>query len=174
MDSSEDSRQQQVTDRDLDTRGNATQSGAVEPDSEANLPRSSGKKRRGKGEKKFLKVLDLGSHRMSSMPSLCRTSHVLFHLMRISSYGGVCYTTPTVIAKELRMEVTSVRRSLRALEADGAIKRKPTRCGGSCFVLNPLWYQAGDSDDEARSISIWADDARKIIERIANKPPRAD
>lgn len=139
------------------------------------------KQRRGKGEKLFTKLMNLGANSMAT-DIFCRNTQVLMILTRDASYNGICYTQPRVIADELGMDVTATRKNLKTLQANGFIRRLTTKSGGTGYLLNPHYFAIGDSRSEAIALRMWSrgiepepDDVRKILRRIADRSkPRAD
>ena len=109
-----------------------------------------------------------------------RNANVLGYIIREMSYGSTCYTNPQTIAKQLDMDASSVRRSLRAWETEGVIRKIKTKCGGTAYIVNPYQFAAGDAESVETARMIWdrRDSAaeietRQILDRIARQP-RAD
>ena len=124
--------------------------------------------------KPFTKVYDLGAHAMVSDSLFNKATRVLMILLRDSAYGGRVFTSPALIASELRDDESNVRKILKRLEDGHHILRVRNDNGGTSILLNPGWYSVGDSDTEQIAKAVWSKEQIKLMKltkQAATKRP---
>lgn len=114
-------------------------------------------------EKRFQRVSNVAFHKLATDGMSPLAMRAFFVLSRDAGYGGYCYTTPAVIAKDLRAHVVALRKALQELERCGWVIRLRTKNSGTKFLLNPNLVFAGSVDDEEIAKSIWARERQKLL-----------
>lgn len=92
---------------------------------------------------------------MATSRLTARQYQTFFILLRDASYGGKCFTHPDIIAKEIGMDSSDVRKALKVLEQHQLVFRKILPNKGHCYILNPTYVSVGSDEEEAASQAAW-------------------
>lgn len=94
-----------------------------------------------------------------------KAGQVLHCLIKNMQFGNVAYMSPQVIALELDMDISHVRKYLKSLEGDGHIASFKTDNNGYAYLVSPAIGVKGNKENEIKAKAMWLALGNKRIKR---------